>query len=94
MPEMGKHQPICNLAHALVNQLSIIVGCCELMRDEPDENPIRRQQLERIRSVAMEMARVLQRQQCDLRVLLQEAARKPISSSQPPCGKVEVSSDT
>lgn len=79
MPEMGKHQPICNLAHALVNQLSIIVGCCDLMRDEPDENPIRRQQLERIRSVAMDS--------CHFH------ARKPVSSSQPPCGKVEVSSD-
>lgn len=81
---MGKHQPRCNLAHALVNKLSVIVGSCDLMKGEMEENTVCSQRLETIRRVALDMAENLQHQQCQLGDLIREADKKPPSGSGSP----------
>jgi hypothetical protein len=81
-PDLKKHQPSCNLAHDLVNKLSIIVGNSDLMKEKTEDSPFCRQRLQIIRSISMEMATALQHHQCDLEVLIRDAARKPVTRAQ------------
>lgn len=75
VPEVGKHQPSCDLAHEVLNKLSIIVGSCDLMRDEV-ESVACLQRLQTIRRAALELADNLQYHQCHVRELIREAAKK------------------
>ena len=78
-PNLAKHQPSCNLAHDLVNKLSIIVGNCDLIEGKAEDSPVCRHRLQIIRRVAMEMAKVLQHHQCDLEALTRDLPRKGVT---------------
>ena len=82
-PDLGKYQPSCNLAHGLVNKLSVIVGYCDLAKDDVPEDSKCRKHMEAIRSIAKNMAEELLRHQCDLEVIMRDARKKPPPSSKP-----------
>lgn len=78
--DVGRHQPMCNLAHALVNKLSVIVGSCDLLMVEMSGNATCFPRLETIRGVARSMAEELNRHQCDLDVLAREVKQRQSAS--------------
>jgi hypothetical protein len=81
-PDLSNHQPSCNLAHDLVNKLSIIVGNCDLIKEQAEDSPVCRQRLQIIRRIAMEMATALQQHQCNLEALMRDGARRPVTLAQ------------
>lgn len=60
------HHPICMLAHELVNNLSVIVGRCELLSDLDQPDDERTRHLQAIRETAKSMADRLNHHQCHL----------------------------
>jgi len=78
-PDLAKHQPSCNLAHDLVNKLSIIVGNCDRMKEKAEDSHACHHRFQIIRRVAIEMATVLQHHQCDLEVLTRDLPRKGVT---------------
>ena len=76
-PDLGKYQPSCNLAHGLVNKLAVIVGHCDLLRDEADAGSLREKHLLAIRKIAQQMANDLNQHQCDLEFLASELSKRP-----------------
>jgi hypothetical protein len=74
-PDLGKYQPSCVLAHDLVNKLSVIVGCCDLLKGEAPENSMYEVRLQTIRRISQEMAEYLKTHQCQMELLSREAAR-------------------
>jgi hypothetical protein len=82
-PDLGKYQPSCNLTHGLVNKLSVIVGYCDLLKDDALEDSKCRKRLDAIRSIAKGMADELLGHQCDLEVILREARKKPPLNDKP-----------
>jgi hypothetical protein len=60
------HHPICILAHDLVNNLSVIVGRCDLMLDAGQSDEQRAKHLSEIRDTAKLMADKLTHHQCQL----------------------------
>jgi hypothetical protein len=82
-PDLGKYQPSCNLAHGLVNKLSLIVGYCDLLKDDALEDSKCRKRLDAIRGIAKDMAHELLGHQCELEVILRKASKKPPLSDEP-----------
>jgi hypothetical protein len=78
--DLGKYQPNCVLAHDLVNKLSVIVGCCDLLKEEVPENATCEVRLRTIRRIAQEMAEYLKLHQCQLEVVSREVARSTMAS--------------
>ena len=69
------HHPICILAHDLVNDLSVIVGHCDLMLDVGQSDEQRAKHLSRIRQAAKSMADKLKHHQCQLASLARTLPR-------------------
>jgi hypothetical protein len=63
------HEPMCMMAHDLVNSLSIIIGNCDLLR-ESDQSDDAISRLTRIRDTATQMAETLREHQCHMAVLM------------------------
>jgi len=61
-----KYQPICMLAHDLVNRLSVIIGHCDLMAEENPENFKLSQHLDAVREMAKSSATALKDHLCQL----------------------------
>jgi len=74
-PDLSKYQPGCNLAHDLVNKLSVIVGSCDLIKDAAELDPQHLQKLLLIRDIAVRMANELNLHQCEIEV----AKRPPVA---------------
>jgi hypothetical protein len=66
------HEPSCLLAHDLVNKLSIIIGCCDLLIEEAQPFSQSAARLGLIHDAAECMAMKLNEHQCKL----SEATRK------------------
>ncbi len=60
------HQPVCRLAHGLINKLSVIVGLCELVSAEAVVGTKDTTRLKVIDDMAKSMARDLTDCQCEL----------------------------
>jgi hypothetical protein len=62
-----RYEPVCMLAHDLVNQLAIIVGHCDLLLSEESKTVLpRASRLRLIRDAAQGMAKDLSEHQCQL----------------------------
>ena len=59
--EFGK----CKLSHNLMNQLTVIVICCDLLKDEPATQEENSRRLYLIQSAARSIAQELGRHECD-----------------------------
>jgi hypothetical protein len=70
LEKVGKYQPSCMLAHELVNQLSVIVGHCDLLEERTPEDSACLERLKAIRDVAKAMAQQLTQHQCDLDAMM------------------------
>ena len=77
----AKYQPICMLAHDLVNRLSIIVGHCDLIEEEQQDASRRSDSVRTIRDVAKSAAIELADHLCHLDSLAQIRAAQPSSPS-------------
>jgi hypothetical protein len=77
---LGKYQPSCVLAHNLLNKLSVIVGCCDLLKAEVPENATCEVRLRAIRRIAQQMAEYLGKHRCQMEVLSREAAQSATMS--------------
>ena len=60
------NHPICILAHQLVNNLSAIVGYCDLSQDPGQSEQQRTERVAQIRETAKSMAEKLNHHQCQL----------------------------
>jgi len=65
---------ICMLAHDLVNNLSVIVSCCDLLTDCGRTDAEGEKHVQLIRDTAKSMAKRLNHQQCQLVSLARSAA--------------------
>jgi len=74
MEQSNGYQPICMLAHDLLNHLSVIVGHCDLLTEEQDEDSECRKHLLSIREAARSAAADLKKHQCRLDTLLRSGA--------------------
>ena len=68
------NRPLCMLAHDLVNKLSVIVSCCDLLTDPGRADPEGEKHVQRIRDTAMSMAERLNHEQCHLVSLAESQA--------------------
>lgn len=68
------NRPLCMLAHDLVNQLSVIVGCCDLLTDPDRPDPDGKKHIQLIRDTAKAMAERLNHEQCHLISIAQSQA--------------------
>jgi len=59
-------QPICMLAHDLINRLAVIVGHCDLLTEDGPEDSKCHKRLALIREIAYTAATELGERQCDL----------------------------
>jgi len=75
-PERQCHHPICMLAHELVNNLSVIVGRCDLLGDPDQSDDERTRHLQAIRQTAKSMADRLNQHQCHLASIARTAAMR------------------
>jgi hypothetical protein len=64
--KVGSFQPLCQLSHDLINQLSVIVGNCDLLSKEALEGSEYARRLFLIREVAKEMAKQLNQHECNV----------------------------
>lgn len=55
----------CKLSHNLMNQLTVIVICCGLLKDEPSTQEENSRRLFLIQSAARSIAQELSRHECD-----------------------------
>jgi hypothetical protein len=55
----------CKLSHNLMNQLTVIVICCDLLKDEPATQEENSRRLYLIQSAARSIAQELSRHECD-----------------------------
>lgn len=67
------HQPMCMLAHELVNNLAVIVGHCELLGDPDRPDAERTKHLKAIRDTSKGMAEKLHQHQCHLAAIARTA---------------------
>ncbi len=69
-----KHQPACLLAHDLVNRLSAIIGCCDLLieKAEPQGDGCMKQ-LVAIKDLAESAVKTLAEHQCELSVVMRRS---------------------
>ncbi len=77
----GKYQPSCTLAHELINQLSVIVGNCDLLKEDLPGDSEGAKRLFLIKDVAKSMAEDLQRYQTQLDVMMRTPVTRNPSSS-------------
>jgi len=54
----------CRLSHDLVNQLTVILICCDMLKDEPAEQAENSRRLSPIRTAARSIAQELSRHDC------------------------------
>jgi hypothetical protein len=77
------NRPLCMLAHDLVNKLSVIVGCCDLLTNPERLDPTAEKHVQLIRNTAKSMAERLNHEQCHLVSRAQsEALQKEPSTTQ------------
>ncbi len=74
-------RPLCMLAHDLVNKLSVIVGCCDLLIDPGQRDPEGAKHIQRIRDTAKSMAERLSHEQCHLVSIAQSVALRKQTST-------------
>jgi hypothetical protein len=67
------HNPACMLAHGLINDLSVIVGRCDLMEEQSELEAPAAVHLTQIRDVAKAMAEKLRTHQCQLSLLMRSS---------------------
>jgi len=68
----GPSQPKCFLSHDLINKLSVIVGSCEILREETADGQFDSgcaHRLDVIQQIAKAMADALQEHECELDAL-------------------------
>jgi nitrogen-specific signal transduction histidine kinase len=75
------HRPLCMLAHDLVNKLSVIIGCCDLLNDSDRPDPEDAKHVQRIRDTAKSMAERLSHEQCHLVSVAQSMALRKETST-------------
>jgi hypothetical protein len=73
--DLGKHQPSCLLAHGLLNQLTIIIGYCDLITEATTEEAQRAERLASIRQLAATMAGTLRNHQCQPEAMAKMVAK-------------------
>ncbi len=66
------HQPACLLAHRLVDVLSVIVGYCELGKEDAEAGTECANRFESIQSIATKAAKGLSTHQCHVSELVQK----------------------
>jgi hypothetical protein len=62
----GRHQPVCMLAHDLLNKLSVIIGVCDILTEHAESNPECAKRLAVINDTAKSMAKELASHECQL----------------------------
>jgi len=66
LPNREHYQPLCMLAHDLVNKLSVIVGLCELVSAEAEPGTECATRLAAIQETAKSLAQEVVKRQCQL----------------------------
>jgi len=72
--KLESYQPLCLLSHDLINQLSVIVGHCDLLSKEVPAGSENARRLFLIREAAKEMAKRLNQHQCNMDARIRAAA--------------------
>jgi hypothetical protein len=67
---MDRNEPDCVVTHDLINRLTVIVICCDLLTEGPDEDSERRRRLQMIRTSAKAIAKQLDEHECDIERIL------------------------
>lgn len=62
----NKHEPVCPLAHALINKVSVVVGNCDLLLEQLPEDSSLLSRLKMVRDTANSIAADLVEFQQDL----------------------------
>jgi hypothetical protein len=70
----ARDEPDCMVTHDLINRLTVIVICCDLLTEGPDEDSDRRRRLHMIRTSAKAIAKQLNEHECDIERILPLAA--------------------
>lgn len=76
------HGHTCVLAHNLVNRLSVIIGCCDLIDEGSELTPEDANRLATIRNVAKLMAEELNEHQSELAAVVSKSPTPFIPRSQ------------
>jgi len=71
-----RYQPSCLLAHDLVNRLSVIIGHCDLLEEETEEDSGCAKRLRLIKEIARSIAKELNQHQCALDGVLRSGVVK------------------
>jgi signal transduction histidine kinase len=71
--DLGTHYSNCLLAHDLLNKLTVVLGNCELLKEEAPEGSARLKRLLLIRDVAASMAESIKKHHCDLDAVMRSA---------------------
>ena len=79
---MGKYRPSCILAHELINKLTVIVGHCDLLKENAPEDSHCLERLMQIREVAKSMAEELNSHQCHLDTMLRTSVSQSHTRSE------------
>lgn len=72
-PEWKNYQPVCMLAHDLVNKLSVIVGLCQLVSAEAEPGTECATRLAAIQDTAKSLAQEVVKRQCQLSTVIRNA---------------------
>jgi hypothetical protein len=59
-------EPACVLAHDLIDKLSVIVGYCEMMKEEDRNGSKSNERLDRMHTMDLDMVEKLRNRQCKL----------------------------
>ena len=76
--DLGSFQPSRALIHGLVNQLTVILGFCDLMLEDELDSSERKHYLTMMRTMAGRMADDLNRHQCQLDDMVDAITKKPL----------------
>jgi len=77
----AKYQPSCTLAHELINRLSIIIGNCDLLKEDLPGDSEGAKRLCLIKDVAKSMAQDVQRHQAHQDVMKRTSVTENTSPS-------------
>jgi hypothetical protein len=69
-----RNEPDCIVTHDLINRLTVIVICCDLLMDGSDDDSDRGRRLQMIRMSAKAIAKQLHEHECDIERILPLAA--------------------
>jgi hypothetical protein len=76
---------LCPMSHHVLNQLSVIVGNCDIMRDRAEHSqsadPICLKRLAAIRDIAMELASEVRHRGCELDEVADDMLRKSVAGA-------------